>query len=355
MNKNVFICMLAGMFVFFGCSDMQYRENVDYYDLNNEQEQDEDVRSLLSKTIVNLPDNISVSDLGVSIDERVQSLTLTKSAMLGRSVNPLEPALLQEELEEILQEKIDSIEIPELVSPSEEDIVTINNMFPDLTEEEIVDNLYTIGKIYQDVVSATAVDDILSSEDLQARSAGYKNGAFYKDDDKVTWYEIAAVLKHPFSAAKLIKQRDISYNLTEKYYYDEYDSTDNKADAFRHSIWNIVMAKEGWGLKKEKLSWAEDFSTAHEKGAKYDGIASEMDLHNNKTGRSVYDSKVSKKYTKILWWKIETGVKEPSYDEFCRIIYAKAQNAVFVNDTDLSKFKNTESKISVSNLIYIKK
>lgn len=163
------------------------------------------------------------------------------------------------------------------------------------------------------------------------------------------------MLKHPFSAIGLKKQRDISYNLT-KSYYSSYMSVDNKADAFRHSIWNIVMAKEGWGLKKEKLSWAEDFSTAHEQGIKYDGVASEMDLHNNKVGRYFYDNKVSKKYTKILWWKIETGVKEPSYDEFCKIIYSKSQSVIFIDmSTTLSKFKDMERKVSTTDLIYIKK
>lgn len=74
--------------------------------------------------------------------------------------------MTQEKLEEILQEKIDILDIPELVSPSEDDIDMINEVFPDLTEEEIVDNLYTIGKIYQDMVSASAVDDILCTGNL---------------------------------------------------------------------------------------------------------------------------------------------------------------------------------------------
>ena len=81
-----------------------------------------------------------------------------------------------------------------------------------------------------------------------------------------------------------------------------------------------------------------------------------MDLHNNKVGRYFYDNKVSKKYTKILWWKIETGVKEPSYDEFCKIIYSKSQSAIFIDmSTTLSKFKDMERKVSTTDLIYIKK
>ncbi|MDE6350746.1 MAG: hypothetical protein K2K67_07065 [Treponemataceae bacterium] len=329
MKRSLFMGAFVGVLAVLACDN-----DVEYYDSVQEFERDEDVEYLLSKTSVNLPDNVSVSDLGMSVDERVQFLVSAKSSMLSRAVNPLEDAMTQNELEGILQEKVNSLDIPELVSPSEADIGMINEVFPDLTEEEILENLYAIGKVYQDMVSAVAVNDILCSAggDLQARSVGYKDGAFYADDDKVTWYEIAAVLKHPFSAVGLIKQRNIAYDLTKSYYGNEYRSVDNKADAFRHSIWNVVMAKEGWGLKKEKLSWAEDFSTAHEKGTKYDGVASEMDLHNNKVGRCFYDAKASKKYTKILWWKIETGVKEPSYDEFCKIIYEKSRNAVFIDE-----------------------
>lgn len=53
-------------------------------DNNIEQfEQDEDVSYLLSKTSVNLPGNVSVSDLGVSIDDRLQFLIAKKSNMVG--------------------------------------------------------------------------------------------------------------------------------------------------------------------------------------------------------------------------------------------------------------------------------
>lgn len=30
------------------------------------------------------------------------------------------------------------------------------------------------------------------------------------------------------------------------------ESVNTKTDAFRHAIWNVVMAKEGWGKKVQR-------------------------------------------------------------------------------------------------------
>lgn len=130
-------CVFVCLEVILGCSNLENPNRID----NDVQEfeQDEDVASLLSKTVVKLPDNVSVSDLGISIDDRLQFLISKKSNIAGRSVSPLDAAMTQDKLEGIIQEKIDSLDIPELVSPSETDIDMINEVFPDLTEEEIVE------------------------------------------------------------------------------------------------------------------------------------------------------------------------------------------------------------------------
>lgn len=56
--------------------------------------------------------------------------------------------------------------------------------------------------------------------------------------------------------------------------------TDGKADAFRHSYWNILLAS------RVSLEFAEDFTTAHESETA-EGLAKTMDLHNNAVGRSI--------------------------------------------------------------------
>lgn len=260
-------------------------------------------------------------------------------------------------MSEILTNVFINTEIPELIEPSEDDIKKLQNDFPKMSEKEIIDNLETISKVYQNEVSSIAFDGIIEACTNQSslfaqRSAG---DIYLKiDDDIITLAEVAACLKHPFSAMNLIKQKNKSFELTEKYMkYAEH--TDEKSDAFRHAIWNVVMAKEGWGLKNEKIAWANDFATAHEEGKKYDGLASEMDLHNNKVGRKYYDSHSSKKYTKILWWKIETGVNEPSYEAACSDIKRKAVSSVFVNKDQFSlgNGKNKINSIDSNSLVYI--
>lgn len=54
----------------------------------------------------------------------------------------------------------------------------------------------------------------------------------------------------------------------------------NRADAFRHAYWNVLLAK------RINLSWAQAFATAHE--SESSGVDKAMDLHNNAVGRGIY-------------------------------------------------------------------
>lgn len=316
------------------------------------------IATLLEKTPVRLFDGVELGDIGMSFEERVQKLTAGISRKAGRTIQDTDTiALTADDIAAVLESELENLEIPELLNPTEEDIAAINLDFPGLTEEEIVAELETIRRIYQDEVSALAFADILDNPAYQSvdstpdRKIGYSNGAFYYNDSQLTAYEIGAMLSHPFSAITLSKQREKAMQLTERYMGAK-DRVDDKSDAFRHSILSIVMAKDGWGLKGEKMAWSRDFTTAHEKGVKYIGIPSEMDLHNNKVGLRYYDAKSSKRYTRILFWKIETGVSEPSYDTACSAMKSKAISAVFI-DRNLSDAKNRINAVSADSLVYI--
>ena len=83
MKRSLFMGAFVGVLVVLGCDS-----NVEYHNSVQEFGRDEDVEYLLSKTSVNLPDNVSVSDLGMSVDERVQFLVSAKSSMLSRGGMP---------------------------------------------------------------------------------------------------------------------------------------------------------------------------------------------------------------------------------------------------------------------------
>jgi hypothetical protein len=318
------------------------------------------VIALLEKTPVRLFDGVEESDIGLSFEGLVSKLTTDLSEKHGRSVQGYDTvAIKAEEMIEIIKSQLEKNSLPELFEPTAEDIASINQDFPSLTEEEIVDELVTIRRIYLDQVGTLVLKDFMSSDyeilpEGSERSVGYSDGAFYFNDEKLTVQEIAAMAKHLLSAVTLIKQKDLAQSYT-KQYMGTQNNVNDKSDAFRHGIWNVVMAKEGVGLKDEKMAWARDFATAHEAGAKYIAVESEMDLHNNNVGLRYYNANSSKKYTKILFWKAETGVSEPSYTTACNVLKDRAINATLVNKNTLtvSEAKNRINNVPADTMVYI--
>lgn len=73
------------------------------------------------------------------------------------------------------------------------------------------------------------------------------------------------------------------------------NTTDNKADGFRHSVWNALLCRETgtqYDDISECLAWAKDFTDAHEQHSVVDDLATVMDLHNNRIGREAYSPKL---------------------------------------------------------------
>ncbi len=66
---------------------------------------------------------------------------------------------------------------------------------------------------------------------------------------------------------------------------------DNRANAFRHALWNILVAKQVFKIVKTEeraISWAEKITTLHEILMPNAPLETEMDLHNNEMGRKFY-------------------------------------------------------------------
>ena len=63
------------------------------------------------------------------------------------------------------------------------------------------------------------------------------------------------------------------------------------ANAFRHAIWNWLIAKECRKCQKNSkkvLKWTERITGMHEKILPGDALSNAMDIHNNAVGRSVF-------------------------------------------------------------------
>jgi hypothetical protein len=317
-----------------------------------------DVAALLQKTSVRLFDGVTTEDLGIDLEQNVSRLRAGLSIKTGRSVLATDELSLSiEEVSSLIDSEINNIVIPELFEPQAEDIDLISLDFPGLTEEEIVAELSTIRRIYQDQIGALVLNTIVDTLDVEvldsnfARSAGYKDDAFFYGNYDITTYEIGAMLRHPLSALSLNAQRDKAFELSLQYMGDT-NNVNDKVDAFRHAILNVVMAKYGFGLRGEKIAWARDFTTAHEQGSRNKGAESQMDLHNNDVGLRYFQDNSSKKYTKILFIKIETGTKEPSYEAAAAAIKAKAIAGTYV-DQNRTDAINVIKGINADALVYI--
>ncbi|RDY59940.1 DUF6973 domain-containing protein [Flagellimonas nanhaiensis] len=60
------------------------------------------------------------------------------------------------------------------------------------------------------------------------------------------------------------------------------------ANAFRHVLWNYLIAKRCFAFKKNEkkvLSWTKKITDWHENAFPNNELARKMDLHNNKVGR----------------------------------------------------------------------
>lgn len=342
-------------FVLWGCNNIVTSSETNTKVPNEIYEKN--VVEFLDSTQVNFTSGVQRQHIGLTVEGYSTLLSDKLERKVGRAVVDNEVIMQQDQLIELLSDICSDIEIPELLAPSDMDIKKIQCDFPQLSKEEIIENLPTISLIYQGEISSLAINRIVNvsePKDLNLIQRSIYDNTYNIFGEEITLGEVAACLKHPFSAITITKQKDIAFNLTAQYMkYSNH--TDEKSDAFRHAMWNIVMAKEGWGLKGEKIAWARDFATTHEQGEKYKGLASEMDLHNNKVGLNYYDSVSTRSYSKFLWWDIETGVSEPSYDVACKYIKQKAINATLVNKNTVS-LENGRSKIQAvgsNNLVYI--
>ena len=77
----------------------------------------------------------------------------------------------------------------------------------------------------------------------------------------------------------------------------------NKANAFRHALWNFLICKKVAKIDKNDqkcVIWAEIFTDLYEKVTKNEILAKQMDLHNNRVGRNVFLDKKDQNLPQIV-------------------------------------------------------
>lgn len=98
------------------------------------------------------------------------------------------------------------------------------------------------------------------------------------------------LFKHPiFMVSTIIATFDV-VRISQKEFPDTH-GFHNKANAFRHALWNIFIAKQCALFSRkshEVILWTKEFTDWHEDFSYNKELARIMDLHNNYIGRELF-------------------------------------------------------------------
>ena len=292
--------------------------------------------------------------LGISLDELLYKLRIILGVKCARSVGAYEYVLDYETLENAIASCKDDSVIPDFENLNQEEMDKIRILLPDLTDEDIVENMELIGKFYEDYFMSQCVDKVVENISVSSCARSVDDFYFNIDGNEVTLYELCAALKHPFSGIKVFKMKSIAENLTAQT-MGSASTNGDKVDAFRHGIWCFAMAKEGFGTKAQRLQFVKDFSDAHEKGMKYVEKLAEMDLHNNTASMNYFNETTTCTYFTLITWNIETGCTPVSYETACTAIKEKVESGTAIENystKSLSQIISEISEIDSSTFMY---
>jgi hypothetical protein len=141
------------------------------------------------------------------------------------------------------------------------------------------------------------------------------------------------LLQHPIFMLATIKATSKTMKIVQEEFPDIHGK-DNKANAFRHALWNCLIAFQC--AKNEKdivkvIFWTKKITDWHEDFSPNLALARAMDLHNNYIGRELFQyhkNKKEKEVIRVLQFKLASAVQVNSLSEL--EMYQK--NLVFINN-----------------------
>lgn len=108
-------------------------------------------------------------------------------------------------------------------------------------------------------------------------------------------------LRNPRLILPTLKATEETFTICNSLYGKEHHKT-NKANAFRHALWNVLLCKKAYRNKTEaqRMYWAERITGLYESVTKNDPLDRAMDMHNNRMGRSYFLSLLNKNEDEIV-------------------------------------------------------
>ncbi len=104
------------------------------------------------------------------------------------------------------------------------------------------------------------------------------------------WYFVVLCLKHPLLILPTLKATKQTFQVCNELFGNEHQKS-NKANAFRHALWNVLICKKSMKSLKNKqksVFWGQKVTDLYEKVTQNEPLDEAMDLHNNAIGRMCF-------------------------------------------------------------------
>lgn len=146
------------------------------------------------------------------------------------------------------------------------------------------------------------------------------------------WSFIILFIRHPFNLIPTFLATYQCVKISDEH-YGTLHHENNATNAFRHALWNFLIAKKcsSWRRNKGKaIRFAQKITDWHEEFSPNEPLEKEMDLHNNRVGRKLFIQE-----------------NEDSVDIFVNMLKEKVENSILI--TKIEDVKN-----NYNNLVHIK-
>lgn len=221
----------------------------------------------------------------------------------------------------------------------------IKTDFPTLTEEKIENNIALIEEYYEKNLDYLVLKQIAENENsLAAKIANKTSNSITAEyskslclanvfnllllNGKLDYFNI------PKAAFALTSVRSQPQIYAEEYYGETNGGNNTRGDAYRHVIWNALLANSYFTIntKGPRIAFAKAVTETYESCTGGDADSKEMDYHNNAIGRKIWSNNTS--YVKLLWKNI--GLNSPSTNEIKDLV----RDAVNEKSCFIVKFKD---------------
>lgn len=141
------------------------------------------------------------------------------------------------------------------------------------------------------------------------------------------WNFFILFLKHPRYIIPSWKATQHTFQLCNERFGNNHHRT-NKANAFRHAYWNVLLSLYAYKINKNKqksVFWAQKVTDLYEKVTQNSAFDDAMDLHNNAMGRAAFLNTLGQNKDEIIEFLLEKSEKAVKIDQIDAIGMVKNQ------------------------------